>query len=106
MKTAKKQKSHLSLQPLGDRVVLEREEANERTSGGIFLPDTAREQLNRGVVLGVGTGRLSDDGSRIPLQVREGDRVIFSRWSGEEFESGDRKLVLVREDDILAVIES
>ena len=106
VKSATKKKTQFGLQPIGDRVVLEREASDEKTSGGILLPATARERLNRGVVLSVGEGRLSEDGARIRLQVQQGDRVIFSQWAGEEFQQGDQKLVLVREEDILAVIES
>ena len=94
----------LNLQPIGDRVVLEREESEEVTAGGILLPDSAKDKPARGTVLAVGEGRLAKNGSRIPLQVKVGDRVVFSSYAGDEFKLGDRKLVLMREDDILAVL--
>jgi chaperonin GroES len=95
----------LKLQPLGDRVVVEREESEEKTAGGILLPDTAKNKPARGTVISVGEGRLLDDGTRHQLQVKPGDRVIFSSYAGETFKVGDQELLLMREDDILAVIE-
>jgi chaperonin GroES len=93
------------LQPLGDRVVVEREESEAKTAGGILLPDTAKNKPARGVVVSVGEGRLLDDGRRQPLQVRAGDRVVFTSYAGENFKVGDQELILMREDDILAVID-
>lgn len=93
------------LQPLGDRVVIEREEAEERTKGGIVLPDTARDKPSRGKVISVGEGRLLESGERSHMQVKPGDRVLFSSYAGEPFKIGDQELILMREDDILAVIE-
>ncbi len=94
----------LKLQPLGDRVVVERESAEAVTSGGIVLPDTAKDKPARGSVVSVGNGRLLEDGSRAPFQVKVGDRVYFSSYAGEQFKVGDRELLLMREEDILAVI--
>ncbi|HKD38403.1 MAG TPA: co-chaperone GroES [Pirellulales bacterium] len=98
-------KSAAKLQPLGDRVVVEREESEAKTAGGIVLPDTAKDKPARGTVISVGEGRLLDDGSRHPLQVKPGDRVIFSSYAGEQFKVGDQELLLMREEDIFAVIE-
>lgn len=103
--TKKKKQAALKLQPLGDRVVVEREEMEERTSGGIVLPDSAREKPARGVVVSVGNGRLLDDGSRSQLQVESGDRVLFTSYAGETIKVGEDEFMLMREDDILAVIE-
>ena len=107
MATATKKKSagKIKLQPLGDRVVVERDASEETTAGGIVLPDTAKDKPARGRVVSVGEGRLLDDGSRGQLQVKVGDRVIFSSYAGETFKVGDDELLLMREDDILAVIE-
>lgn len=105
MATATKGKTRIKLQPLGDRVVVQREESEEKTSGGILLPDTAKDKPARGSVISVGNGKLLDDGSRSALQVKVGDRVIFSSYAGETFKVDDQELLLMREDDILAVIE-
>jgi chaperonin GroES len=96
--------SSIKLQPLGDRVVIEREESEEVTAGGIVLPDTAKDKPTRGKVLSVGDGRLLKDGKRAPFQVKVGDRVVFISYAGEEFKIGERKLILMREEEILAVI--
>lgn len=104
-KSAKKSAGSVKLQPLGDRLVVEREEAEEVTAGGILLPDAARNKPARGTVVSVGDGRLLEDGSRSEIQVKAGDRVLFSSYAGEQFTIDDRELLLMREDDILAVIE-
>lgn len=104
-KAKKSSLTGVKLQPLGDRVVVEREESEERTAGGIVLPDSAKDKPTRGRVVSVGDGRLLDDGSRSKMQVKVGDRVLFSSYAGDEFKLGDRELLLMREEDILAVIE-
>ena len=103
--TKKKSKAGTKLQPLGDRVVVERDGSEEKTSGGILLPDSAQDKPARGRVVSVGNGKLLDDGSRGQLQVEVGDRVIFSSYAGETFRIDDNEFLLMREDDILAVIE-
>ena len=95
-------KSATKIVPLGERVVVKRAEAESTTSGGIVLPDTARDKPQRGEVIAVGDGHVKNDGTKIPLTVKEGDRVIFSPYGGEEIEIGDEKLLLLRESDILA----
>jgi chaperonin GroES len=96
----------MKIQPLGDRVVVEREEAQAKTAGGIVLPDTAKDKPQRGKVVAVGDGRVAKDGKRRPLQVKVGDQVLFTSYAGDEFKlNGDKKVLLMREDDILAVIE-
>jgi chaperonin GroES len=96
----------MKLQPLGDRVVVEREEAKATTAGGIVLPDTAKDKPQKGKVVAVGDGRVAKDGKRKPLQVKIGDQVLFTSYAGEEFKlEGDQKVLLMREDDILAVID-
>jgi chaperonin GroES len=98
-------KAALKLQPLGDRVVVEREESEGRTAGGIVLPDTAKDKPSRGTIVAVGDGKLLDDGSRSKLQVSVGDRVLFSMYGGDQVKIGEQELLLMREDDILAIIE-
>jgi chaperonin GroES len=104
-KSGKKSAAGIKIQPLGDRVVVAREEAEEITAGGIVLPDSAKDKPARGKVLSVGDGRLLDNGTRKALQVSKGDRVLFSSYAGEPFKLGDQELLLMHEEDILAVIE-
>ena len=100
---AKKAKSGgTRIVPLGDKVVLKRQEAEETTSGGIVLPDSAQDRPQRGEVVAVGDGHVKDDGSRVALTVKEGDRVIFSSYAGDEIKVGDEEYLLLREGDILA----
>jgi chaperonin GroES len=96
----------VNLRPLDNRVVVERDESEDVTRGGIVLPDTAKEKAARGKVRSVGPGKLNDNGERTPLQIKTGDRVIFSKHAGSELGVGDRKLLVMREDDILAIVES
>ena len=97
----------MKVKPLGDRIVIKREEAEETTAGGIVLPDTAKNKPQRGTVLAVGPGRLLKDGTRRPLQVKQGDKVLFTSWAGDEFKgrSTSDNILLMREEDVLAVIE-
>ena len=105
-KAAKKSAgSKIKIQRLGDRVVVQREEAEEVTAGGIVLPDSAKDKPARGKVISIGDGHLLDDGTRSKLQVKKGDRVLFSSYAGEQFKLGEQELLLMREEDILAVIE-
>ena len=92
------------LQPLGDRVVIRRETAEEKTKGGLYLPDTAKDKPARGTVVSTGDGRLLDNGTRAPFQIKEGDKVLFLSYAGEEFKIGDDELLLMRESDVLAII--
>ncbi|PTQ53774.1 MAG: Heat shock protein 60 family co-chaperone GroES [Hydrogenibacillus schlegelii] len=92
------------LRPLGDRVIVEPAEREEKTASGIVLPDTAKEKPQEGKVIAVGTGRL-EDGKRVPLEVKEGDRVIFSKYAGTEVKYQDKEYLILRESDILAVID-
>jgi chaperonin GroES len=103
--TKKKSQKKINIQPLGERVLIEREQSEETTSGGIVLPDSAKDKPARGTVIAVGDGKLLDDGTRGAFQVKAGDRVLFSSYAGETFDTGEEELLLMREDDILAVIE-
>ena len=94
----------MKLQPLGDRIVIRRDESEERTAGGLYLPESAKNKPSRGVVVSVGDGRVLDDGSRSKFSVKEGDRVVFLSYAGEDFKFGDDEFLLMRESDILAVI--
>ena len=93
------------LKPLRDKVVLERSEAEEKTSGGIVLPDTAKDKPKQGTVIAVGTGRVLDNGEVKPLEVKKGDRVLFGSYAGSEVKLNSKDYLIVSESEILAVIE-
>jgi chaperonin GroES len=95
----------IKIQPLGDRVVVEREESESKTAGGIVLPDSAKDKPSRGTVIAIGNGRLLDDGKRSKLQVKVGEKVLFTSYAPEAIKINDQELLLLREEDILAVIE-
>jgi len=92
----------IKLQPLGDRVVVQPSEEEEVTKGGIILPDTAKEKPQRGVIIAVGPGRLDEEGKRIPMEVKKGDKVIYSKYAGSEIKQDDKEVLILRESDILA----
>jgi chaperonin GroES len=92
------------IQPLGDRVVVRREAAEEKTKGGLYLPDTAKDKPARGTVISIGDGKILDNGKRSTFQIKEGDKVLFLSYAGEEFKIGDDELLLMRESDVLAII--
>ena len=91
--------------PLNDKIVVKRLEAEERTAGGIVLPDSAKDKPSRGTVLAVGDGRLLDDGTRSKLQVKVGDKVLFTSYAPETIKITDLEVLLMREEDILAIID-
>jgi chaperonin GroES len=95
----------ISIKPLGNRVVVEPEEQEEMTSGGIVLPETAKEKPQKGKVLAIGPGDRDDDGKRIPLDVKEGDTVLFAKYSGTEIKLDGKKVLILRESDLLAIVE-
>ena len=95
----------MAYRPLHDRIIIQRLEEQERTAGGIIIPDTAKEKPQQGKVIAVGTGIVLKDGKTVPLQLKPGDRVIFSKYGGTEVKFGDENYLVMREDDILAVIE-
>ncbi len=90
--------------PLGERVIIKPTEQEQQTKGGIFLPDTAKEKPQEGEVVAVGPGRVSEDGSRIPMELSNGDKVIYSKFAGTEYKDGDDEYLILRESDILAKI--
>ncbi|WP_027724873.1 co-chaperone GroES [Tuberibacillus calidus] len=93
------------LKPLGDRIVIEPVEKEEKTAGGIVLPDTAKEKPQEGRVIAVGTGKVADNGERIALEVKEGDRIIFSKYAGTEVKYDGKEYLILRQDDVLAIVE-
>lgn len=94
----------VTLQPLGERVIIKPSEQESTTKGGIFLPDTAKEKPQEGEVIAVGPGRATDDGSRVAMELNAGDKVIYSKYAGTEYKEGDEELLILRESDVLAKI--
>lgn len=92
------------LKPLADRVLVKVEEEETKTMGGILLPDTAQEKSQKGVVVAVGSGKMTEEGKRLPLEVKEGDEVLFAKYSGTEIEDKGEKYLLLSERDILAIL--
>ena len=99
---AKEKELNLKIRPLDDRVVVEPLEAEEKTAGGILLPDTAKQKPQRGRVVAVGPGKMTEKGDRTPLSVDKGDEVIYGRYSGNDIEVDGREIKIMRESDILA----
>ena len=95
----------MKFRPLHDRVVVKRVAEEEKTKGGIIIPDTAKEKPMEGRVVAVGTGKLADDGTLTPLEVKKGDRILFSKYSGSEIKLDGDEHLIIREEDILAVLE-
>lgn len=94
----------MNLKPLGDRVIVKQDEAEEKTAGGLVLATEAKEKPTSGTVLAVGDGRTTDDGTVIPVPVKKGDRVIYGKYGGNEIDVEGEKVVILRADDILAVM--
>ncbi len=95
----------MKVKPLHDRVLIKRIEEEEKTKGGIIIPDTAKEKPIRGEVIAVGPGRITDDGKRIEMSVKVGDKVMFNRYAGTEIKIEGEEYLIMREDDIVAIIE-
>ena len=96
----------MKFRPLHDRVLVRRLEEDERSAGGIIIPDTAKEKPMQGEILAVGTGARNDKGEITPLDVKAGDRILFGKWSGSEVKIDDEELVIMKESDIMGIIES
>ena len=94
----------MNLKPLGDRVVLKPVEREEKTKSGIVLPDTAKEKPQEGMVEAVGTGRVLDNGTKVPLELKVGDRVLYEKYAGNEFKLEDVEYLVISEKDVLAVL--
>jgi chaperonin GroES len=95
----------MKLKPLADRVIVKQSEAEEKTKSGILLPDTAKEKPTKGKVIAVGPGKLDDNGKRMEIGVRPGDNVYYGKYSGTDVEVDGQKFVILRESDILGVLE-
>ncbi|HLI66757.1 MAG TPA: co-chaperone GroES [Caulobacteraceae bacterium] len=95
----------MAFRPLGDRVVIRRVEEEAKTKGGIIIPDTAKEKPQEGEVIAVGPGARDEDGKRIPMDVNVGDRILFGKWSGSEVKLDDEELLIMKESDILGVLD-
>jgi chaperonin GroES len=94
----------MSFRPLHDRVLVRRIEAQEKTAGGIIIPDTAKEKPQEGEVVAAGTGTRGEDGKVTPLDVKAGDRILFGKWSGSEVKLNDEELLIMKESDILGIV--
>lgn len=95
----------MKMKPLNDRVLVKRLESEEKTAGGLYIPDTAKEKPSKGEVVAVGPGKVADDGKRIEMAVKKGDNVLFSKYAGTEIKLDGVEHLVMREDDILAIID-
>ena len=95
----------MKVRPLHDRLIVKRIDEEEKTAGGIIIPDTAKEKPQEGKVIAVGSGKVNEDGKVTPLDVKKGDRVLFSRYAGTEIQLEGAEHLIIREDDVLAVLE-
>ncbi len=95
----------MKLRPLQDRILVQRVEEETKTKGGIIIPDTAKEKPAEGKVVAVGSGKTGEDGNKIPLEIKEGDRVLFGKYSGTEVKVEGEEYLIMREDDVLGIIE-
>ncbi len=95
-------KTKVAFKPIGNRIVVEpSEDEAEKSTGGIYIPDTAKEKPQSGTVVAVGPGKLTDEGQRVPMEVEVGDSIVYSKYSGTEYKEGDTEYVVLREDDVL-----
>jgi chaperonin GroES len=95
----------MKLRPLHDRVIVKRLEAETKTAGGIVIPGSATEKPNKGEIVAVGTGKVTDDGKVLPLTVKVGEKVLFGKYSGQEYKDGTTEYVVLKEEDIIAVLD-
>jgi chaperonin GroES len=101
----RKESISMQIRPLHDRLIVKRLEEEEKTKGGIIIPDSAKEKPIEGKVIAVGEGKLNKDGKKIPLGVKKGDRILFARYAGTEVKISGEEHLMMREDDVLAIIE-
>ena len=95
----------MKIRPLHDRLLVERLEEKEVKKGGIIIPDTAKEKPQEGKVIAVGNGKVTDEGKKIPLDVKAGDKILFGKYSGSEVKIDDKEYLILREEDVLAILE-
>jgi len=95
----------MKLRPLNDRILVKRVEEESTTKGGIIIPDSAKEKPAEGKVISVGNGKMNEDGKRIPVEIKEGDRILFGKYGGSEVKIGGEEYLIMREDDVLGIIE-
>jgi chaperonin GroES len=95
----------MKIRPLNDRVLVIREEEEQKSAGGIIIPDTAKEKPQRGKVIAAGPGKMGEDGKRVPLEVKEGDRILFAKYAGTDIKLDGVEHVFMKEDDILSIVE-
>jgi chaperonin GroES len=95
----------MKIKPLGDRIIVKRIEEEEKSKGGIIIPDTAKEKPQQGEVIAVGTGKLTDKGERIPMEIKVGDRVLFGKYSGTDVKLEGEECLIMHQDDVLGIIE-
>lgn len=97
-------KTEIGVRPLHDRILVRRMAEEEKTAGGLFIPDTAKEKPQKGEIIATGKGRLTEDGKTLPLEVKAGDRVLFGKYSGTELKIGGEEFLMMREEDVLGII--
>jgi len=95
----------MKIRPLHDRILVKRQEEKETKKGGIIIPDSAKEKPQEGKVIAVGNGKVTDDGKKIPLDVKAGDKILFGKYSGSEVKIDDKEYLILREEDVLAILE-
>ena len=96
----------MSIRPLHDRIIIQRLDEGEQKVGGIIIPDSAKEKPQQGKVIAVGAGKIKDDGKRVPLDVKEGDTILFGKYSGQEIKIDGEEYLIMREDEVLAILDN
>jgi chaperonin GroES len=95
----------MKIRPLQDRIIVKRIEEEEKTKGGIIIPDSAKEKPSQGKVIAVGSGKVTDDGKKIPMEIKVGDRVLFGKYSGSEVKIEEEEHLILREDEVIGIVE-
>lgn len=95
----------MALKPIGDRVLIEIKASEEKTSGGIVIPQTAQEKTQEGKIVAVGSGKTDEKGNKIPIEVKVGDKVIYDKYAGTQYKIGDKEFLVIKADEILAIVE-